>query len=79
MRCSEVVRLRHCISVASTSRNRAPQQKFDLIVLSSLNDHDLRRNVNFSDGAEVLVLNELVMPAELLSVVAQRLNRQQRA
>jgi hypothetical protein len=54
-------------------------QKFDLIVISSLNDHDLHRIVNFSDGAEVLVLKELVIPAELLSLVARRLSRRRRA
>ena len=54
-------------------------RKFDLLVISSLNDRDLHRIVNFSDGAEVLVLDQLVMPAELLSLVAQRLNRQRRA
>ena len=54
-------------------------QQFDLIVISSLNDRDLQRIVNFSDGAEVLVLDDFVMPAELLTLVAQRLNRQLRA
>jgi hypothetical protein len=54
-------------------------QKFDLIVLSWLNDSDLHRIVNFSDGAELLVLDYLTMPSELLSLVAQRLNRQRRA
>lgn len=54
-------------------------RRFDLIVLSSLNDHDLQRILNFSDGAEVLVLDEFLMPAELLTLVAQRLNRQRRA
>jgi hypothetical protein len=53
-------------------------QKFDLIVLSMLSDSDLHRIVNFSDGAEVLVLEELIMPSELLSLVAQRLNGHQR-
>jgi hypothetical protein len=52
--------------------------KFDLIVLSSLNDSDLHRIVNLSDGAEVLVLDEITMPTELLSLVAQRLNRHER-
>jgi DNA-binding response OmpR family regulator len=53
-------------------------QKFDLIVISSLSDSDLHRVVNFSDGAEVLVLEELTFPSELLSLVAQRLNGHQR-
>jgi hypothetical protein len=54
-------------------------QKFDLVVLSWLSDNDLHRIVGLSDGAEVLVLEELTMPSELLSLVAQRLNRQRRA
>jgi DNA-binding response OmpR family regulator len=54
-------------------------QKFDLIVLSWLSDYDLQRIVGLSDGAEVLVLEELTMPSEFLSLVAQRLNRQRRA
>lgn len=53
--------------------------RFDLIVLSSLNDRDLQRIVNFSDGAEVLILDEFVAPPELLSLVTQRLNRRHRA
>jgi hypothetical protein len=55
------------------------RQKFDLIVLSRLGDSDLHRIINFSDGADVLVLAELTRPAELLSLVGQRLNRQWRA
>jgi CheY-like chemotaxis protein len=54
-------------------------RKFDLIVLSWLSDYDLQRIINLSDGAEVLVLEELTMPSELLSLLAQRLNRQRRA
>ena len=54
-------------------------RKFDLIVLSWLSDYDLQRIINLSDGAEVLVLEELTMPSEFLSLVAQRLNRQRRA
>jgi hypothetical protein len=53
-------------------------KKFDLIVISSLNDRDLHMIVNLSDGADVLVLDELVMPSELLSLVARRLNGQRR-
>ena len=52
-------------------------QRFDLLVVSALNDRDLHRVINLSDGAEVLVLEELTTPSELLSLVAQRLNRQQ--
>lgn len=54
-------------------------QKFDLIVLSWLRDYDLQRILSFVDGAEVLVLDGITMPTELLSLVAQRLNRQQRS
>jgi hypothetical protein len=52
--------------------------KFDLIVVSSMSDFELHRIINLSDGAEVLVLDELTVPSELLSLVAQRLNRHQR-
>ena len=54
-------------------------QKFDLVIISSVNDSDLQRIVNFSDGAEVLVLDVLVMPSEYLSLVEERLNRRRRA
>jgi hypothetical protein len=54
-------------------------QKFDLIVLSRLSDFDLHRIINFSDGSDVLVLEELTVPSELLSLVEQRLNRRQRS
>jgi hypothetical protein len=53
-------------------------QKFDLIVVSALSDYDLHRIISFSDGADVLVLEELTMPYELLSLVAQRLNGHKR-
>jgi len=53
-------------------------QKFDLIVISSVNDTDLHRIINLSDGAELLVLEGFTMPSVLLSLVAQRLKRQQR-
>jgi hypothetical protein len=52
--------------------------RFDLIVVSRLSDSDLHRVNNLSDGADVLVLDALTMPSELLSLVAQRLNRHQR-
>jgi hypothetical protein len=54
-------------------------QKFDLIVISRVNDLELQRIVSFSDGAAILVLEELIVPANLISLVAERLNRQQRA
>jgi hypothetical protein len=50
-------------------------RKFDLIVLSSLADSDLHRILNLADGADVLVLEGFTMPSKLLSLVAQRLNR----
>ena len=53
-------------------------QKFDLLVVSRLRDSDLHRVINLSDGAEVLVLDDLTMPSEMLSLVTQRLNRHQR-
>ena len=54
-------------------------QKFDLIVISRLSDFDLHRIINLADGADVLVLEELTMPSELLSLVAERLDRQRKA
>ena len=54
-------------------------QKFDLMVLSKLSDFDLHRIINFSDGAHVLVLEGFTSPSELLSLVAQRLNRRRKA
>jgi len=53
-------------------------RKFDLIVISTVSDYDLHRVINVADGAELLVLDGLAMPTELLSLVAQRLNRVQR-
>jgi DNA-binding response OmpR family regulator len=53
-------------------------QKFDLLVLSRVSDYDLHRLVNLADGADVLVLEEITFPSELLSLVAQRLSRHQR-
>ena len=50
-------------------------QKFDLIVLSRLSDFDLHRVINLADGADVLVLDGFTAPSELLSLVAQRLQR----
>ena len=54
-------------------------QKFDLLVVSSLNDRNLHRVINLSDGADVLALDGFTTPSELLSLVAERVNRQQRA
>jgi hypothetical protein len=52
-------------------------RKFDLIVLSRLSEFDLHRIINFADGAGVLVLDAFTSPTELLSLVAERLNRVQ--
>jgi hypothetical protein len=54
-------------------------QKFDLIVLSRPTDFALHRIINLADGADLLVLEELTMPSELLSLVAERLDRQRKA
>jgi hypothetical protein len=54
-------------------------RKFDLVVVSTASDFDLQRIINFSDGAEVLVLDRFTMPSELLSLVAEKLDRQRRA
>ena len=51
-------------------------QTFDLIVLSRLSELDLHRVINLADGTDVLVLEELTSPPELLSLVAERLSRQ---
>ncbi len=54
-------------------------RKFDLLVVSSLKESDLLRVINLSDGATVLVLEAITMPAELLSLVAAKLSRRRRA
>jgi hypothetical protein len=53
-------------------------QKFDLLIVSSTSDSDLQQIVKLSAGADVMVLQEFTVPTELLSLVAHRLNRQQR-
>jgi hypothetical protein len=45
-------------------------QNFDLIVLSNLSHSDLHKISNLADGANVLVLYEITLPSELLSLVA---------
>lgn len=84
LRESRCAVLKHSSYDAASASSRVAEtvllsQKFDLIVLSWLNERDLLRVVNVSDGAQVLVLNRLTMPSELLSLVAGKLNRQQRA
>jgi CheY-like chemotaxis protein len=54
-------------------------QKFDLIVVSRLSDSDLHRVINFADGVDVLVLDALTLPSEMLFLVAQRLDCQEKA
>ena len=44
--------------------------KLDLIVLSNLGDSDLHNIMHLADGANVLVLYEITLPSELLSLVA---------
>jgi hypothetical protein len=45
-------------------------QNFDLIVLSNLSDSDQHKIIYLADGANVLVLYEITLPSELLSLVA---------
>jgi hypothetical protein len=53
-------------------------QKFDLIVISALSDHETHRLINFSDGADVLVMDEgIIRPSELIALVEERLARRQ--
>ena len=54
-------------------------QTFDLLVVSSLNERDFHSVVNLSDSAEVLILDGITMPSELLALVTQRMNRHREA
>ena len=54
-------------------------RKFDLLVVSSLNDRGLQGLVNVCDGADVLILEGLTMPSEFLALVAEKLGRKRRA
>ncbi len=54
-------------------------QQFDLVVTSSPDERDLHRIASLSVGAEVLVLDGITMPCELLVLVEQRTNRHRRA
>ena len=49
-------------------------QKFDLVVLSVADDWELNRLINLADGADILVLSESTMLADLPSIVAERLH-----
>jgi hypothetical protein len=51
---------------------------FDLLVVSSLTDDALHRILSLADGADIIVLEGVTKPSELLYLVAQRLNRLQR-
>jgi CheY-like chemotaxis protein len=48
-------------------------RKFDLLVVSRASAYEIDRLVNVSDGAQILVLNELATPVDLLNLVAARL------
>jgi hypothetical protein len=53
-------------------------QKFDLVIVSALSDHDLHRIINFSDGADVLVVDEgPIVPSVFVLLVQERLARRQ--
>ena len=52
---------------------------FDLIVVSRLSDSDLQRVDSLAGGADMLVLNDLTLSSEMLFLIAQRLDRQDRA
>jgi DNA-binding response OmpR family regulator len=54
-------------------------QKFDLVVLSGLNDFDLQRIVNLADGAEILVLTGFIKPPALIDLVAEKIRHYQSA
>jgi hypothetical protein len=53
-------------------------QKFDLIVLSTLSHYGQHKILYLADGTDVLTLDGLTLPSELLSLVAERLSRHQR-
>jgi CheY-like chemotaxis protein len=46
------------------------RQNFDLLVLSNLSRSNLLKIINLADGANVLVLYDITLPSELLSLVA---------
>jgi CheY-like chemotaxis protein len=50
-------------------------KRFDLVVLSVADDHDLNRIINLAEGADILVLSEFGNPDDLPSMVADRLRR----
>ena len=53
-------------------------RKFDLVVVSELSDHEMHRVINFSDGADVLVVDEgPIVPSVFILLVQERLARRQ--
>jgi CheY-like chemotaxis protein len=50
-------------------------RKFDLVVLSIADDHELNSVVNLADGADVLVLSESTTASTLAVLVFERLAR----
>ena len=57
------------------AENVLRSQKFDLIVLPTVSDY----LIGLADGAEVLILEGLTMPMQLLRLVGERLNRRRHA
>jgi DNA-binding response OmpR family regulator len=59
--------------VASASPQSAEillrSQRFNLLVVSSLSNHDLHRIIDLSDGADLVVLKAVTTASELLSFV----------
>jgi 2,4-dienoyl-CoA reductase-like NADH-dependent reductase (Old Yellow Enzyme family) len=56
------------------AENLMRSQKFDMIVISRMSDYDPHKILQLAEGAEVLVLNGLTMPRDLLASVTERLN-----
>jgi DNA-binding response OmpR family regulator len=64
----------HSVSASSkVATTLLSGQKFDLVVLSGLNDFDLQRIVNLADGAHILVLTGFITPSALVDLVAEKL------
>jgi hypothetical protein len=53
-------------------------QKFDLVVLSTVNDRELDRLLVLAQGSDILVLSAFTKPDKLLSMVAGTLERRHR-
>jgi DNA-binding response OmpR family regulator len=52
-------------------------QKFDLVVLSGLDEYNVSRIVNVADGAEILVLTGFIKPPALIHLVAEKIRHYQ--